>query len=486
MSLRAFHGTGGFDIVVVGGGVAGAAAAIRAAELGLSVAVAERGQLGGAGLGAGCTPAKTLLYSASVGRIISRVHLFGFTLKSFKSNLDLIVRRAGLVAGQLRADMEADLRERGVRLYSGTGKLIGGGKVEVSSGGTVHILSARTVIVAAGSRPRRLESLPVDGRNIWDYGMALAPKRLPSSLAIIGAGAIGMEFAGFYSAMGTRVSVVDKDRWILGGEDHEVSEFCQRSREAAGTRFYMGAEVAEYRDGALGVRLTLASTAGSTQTLRADKVLVAVGMEANLEGLGLENTKARVAKGRIMTDKWGRTADPHVYAIGDVAARPWLAHKAIAEAVACVEHIARAPSAQPVRYENMPSLTYSEPKVGSVGLSQEEAARGKIPLVIGRADFKRGVRSVIAADAEGFVKLMFNAKTLRLVGMAAVGSGVGEVLAAGVAALAANATLADMERMVFAYPSYAESLSAAVRDARTRLTGVKASATAKSVKLLPN
>ena len=367
-----------YDIVVVGAGPGGYVAAIRAAQLGLRAAVVEREHLGGVCLNWGCIPTKALLRSAEVLRLMRHAADFGLSADNVSYDLARVVERSRAVAAQLQAGVRHLLRKNRIDVVEGHGRLAGPGRVAVERPGTPdRILEGRHVILATGARPRVLPGLEPDGVRIWTYREAMVPRSMPKSLLVIGSGAIGVEFASFYRALGAEVTVVEVLDRILPQEDEEISAAARKAFERQGIRIVTSASVGRLDQDGPGIVATIRGGPGETR-VHAERAIVAVGVTPNVEKLGLEGTRVKLERGHVVVDRWLATNEPGVYAIGDLTQPPWLAHKASHEAVICVEKIAGVPHVAPLDPKRVPACTYTHPQVASVGYT-ERAARGRHP-----------------------------------------------------------------------------------------------------------
>ena len=455
-----------FDLVVIGGGPAGYVGAIRAAQLGMRVALVERADLGGTCLNWGCIPTKALLHAAELLRACRGAARFGVHVGEPRVDLAEMVAHSRQVAGRLNAGVRTLLRRHRVAVHPGTARLQGAGRVEVAeAAGGRRLLPARHVLVATGARARRWPGLEAaDPDRIWSYREALAPKAVPASLLVVGAGAIGMEFASFYAALGTRVTVVEAQARVLPAEDDEVSAFVQAAFEREGIRVLTGCAVEALDAGPGGVRARL-RVAGRAENLDAERALVAIGVAGNVEGLGLETTSAQVERGFIVADAAGATAQAGLHAAGDVAGPPWLAHKASHQAVACVERIAGGGPGEGLAGATAPAIpacTFCHPQVASVGLPERAARAQGRPVRVGRFPFSANGRAIAAGLDEGFVKTVFDAETGELLGAHLVGSGVTELVQGFAIAGALEATEAELAGMVFPHPTLSEAMHESV------------------------
>ncbi|SAH94664.1 2-oxoglutarate dehydrogenase complex%2C E3 component [Bordetella ansorpii] len=450
-----------YDVLVIGGGPGGYVGAIRAAQLGLRTALVERAALGGICLNWGCIPTKALLHSAAVLRTCRAAAEAGVSIEgSIEPKLDAMVARSRAIAGHLGRGVAHLLKKHGVTVIQGRARLLGEGRVQVQDGPRMQ---AQHIVLATGARARALPELP-PGERVWTYREALAPSSLPASLLVVGAGAIGMEFACFYRALGSDVTVVEAAPRILPQEDAEIAAVARKAFEAQGIRIHTGCKVASSRVGALGVHVAFTGDTAPA-ALQVERAISAAGIVGNVEDLGLEHTRVEVRGTHIVTDGLGRTAQPGVYAIGDVAGAPWLAHKASHEAVRCMEAIAGLPAHAPDP-RRIPACTYTFPQVASLGLTEARARewareQGR-ELRIGRFPFAANGRALAAGEGSGLVKTIFDAVSGELLGSHVVHAEASELIAAHGVAMGLEATEADLMESVFAHPTLGEALHEAV------------------------
>ena len=456
-----------FDVAVVGGGPGGYVAAIRASQLGLRTALVEREQLGGVCLNWGCIPTKTLLHTADLYREMRQAERYGLAAEpSF--DLAKVVSRSRAVAGQLNGGVKFLMRKHKVEVFEGEARLTGGGGLAVArDGAAMAELEAEHVILATGARPRSLPGLEPDGRLVWTYREAMTPETMPRSLLVIGSGAIGVEFASFYHALGAEVTVVEVLPRILPVEDEEISAFARDQFEKQGIAIHTGATVESLAKGADGVTAAIATEEGALEAAF-DRAILAVGVTGNVEGLGLEATAARVDRGAIAVNEWLETDEPGLYAIGDVAGPPLLAHKAMHEGVICVERIAGLETARPMDRRRIPGCTYCHPQIASVGLT-EQAARetGREPRV-GRFPLAGNGKAIAIGDTAGMVKTVFDAETDELLGAHLVGPDVTEMIQGFAVAMGLETTEAELMETIFPHPTVSEAMHESVLDAYGR------------------
>ncbi|HWS74922.1 MAG TPA: dihydrolipoyl dehydrogenase [Quisquiliibacterium sp.] len=452
------------DLAIIGGGPAGYVAAIRAAQLGMRVALVERAELGGTCLNWGCIPTKALLHTADLLRACLDAARFGVRVGEASVDLGKAVEHSRQVAARLNSGVRHLLRRHRVAVHEGSARILEAGRVEVTeAAGGRSLLAARDVLVATGARARRWPGLEAaDPDRVWSYREALTPKGVPASLLVIGAGAIGMEFASFYAALGTRVTVVEAQERVLPAEDDEVSAFVQASFEGEGIRVLTGCTVEAIGLGPDGVRAEL-RRADQRERVEAERVLVAIGVAGNVEGLGLESTAVRVERGFIVADALGATAQPGVHAVGDVAGPPWLAHKASHQALACVERIAGVAARDGGgSHAKIPACTFCHPQVASVGLSERAARALGRKVKVGRFPFSGNGRAIAAGLGDGLVKTVFDGDTGELLGAHLVGSGVTELVQGFTIATALEATEAELIDVVFPHPTLSEAMHESV------------------------
>lgn len=457
-----------YDIVVIGAGPGGYVAAIRAAQLGLTVAIIERAHVGGICLNWGCIPTKALLRSAEVLRLARHADSFGIDIPEISFDLARVVKRSRSISAQLQSGVKHLLKKNKVSVYEGEGRLAGSGKVSVSKEGkAIASLSCRHVILATGARPRALPGLEPDGKRVWSYKEAMVPATMPRSLLIVGSGAIGIEFASFYRTLGAEVTVVEVMDRILPVEDGEISVLARKAFEAQGIRILTGANVTGLKREADTVTATIASQ-GKSQAITTDAVIVAVGITANTENLGLEGTKVRLEKGHVLVNQWLETDEPGVHAIGDLTMPPWLAHKASHEAIICVERIAGLSSVHPLDVLRIPGCTYSHPQIASIGLSEESARKGGREIKVGRFPFQGNGKAIALGEPEGLIKTVLDATSGELLGAHMIGAEVTEMIQGYSIAKTLETTEAELLETVFPHPTLSEMMHESVLNAYGR------------------
>jgi len=462
-----------FDVVILGGGPGGYVAAIRAAQLGFSTAVVERESLGGICLNWGCIPTKALLRTAEIAHLLrDQAKDFGFEIGAWSFDLAKVVARSRRVAERLSKGVTSLMKKNDVRVFFGTGALAAPGLVTVrAADGQVRDVGARHVILATGARARTLPGLEPDGERIWTYREAMLPEALPASLLVVGSGAIGIEFASFYRQLGSEVTVLEVLPRILPAEDEEISKLARKIFEKQGIAIHTGAALGAVEKGADGVtaRVTLAD--GKETEIRAERVVSAVGITGNVEGIGLESTRVVVERGHVRVNEWLQTGEAGVYAIGDLAGPPWLAHKAMHEGVICVERIA-GEDVQPLDVTMVPGCTYSLPQIASVGLTEEKARAGGRAVRVGRFPWLGNGKAIALGETEGLVKTIFDAQTGELLGAHMLGPEVTELIQGYAIARGLETTQHELMRTVFAHPTLSEAMHESVLAAYDRVLHV--------------
>ena len=457
-----------FDIVVVGGGPGGYVAAIRASQLGMKTAIVERENLGGICLNWGCIPTKALLRASEINHLLHNLDAYGFAADNIRFDFAKVIKRSRAVAGQLSGGIKHLMKKNKVSVFDGQGKLAGAGKVSVTKDGkAVAEISGKHIILATGARARVLPGMEPDGKLIWTYREAMTPAALPKKLIVMGSGAIGSEFASFYLNMGAEVTLIEVMDRVLPVEDAEISAFVHKAFTKQGMTVLTGARVQGIRKGANSVTAVV-EAAGKVQDITADCLISAVGIVGNVEELGLEGTKIQVDRTHVLTDAFGRTGEPGVYAIGDLTGPPWLAHKASHEAIITVEAIAGLhPHAMDVL--NIPGCTYCRPQAASVGLTEAKARELGHEVRVGRFPFIGNGKAIAMGEPEGLVKTVFDAKTGELLGAHMVGPEVTEMIQGYAIARTLESTEVELMHTVFPHPTVSETMHESVLDAYGRV-----------------
>ena len=456
-----------FDVIVIGAGPGGYVTAIRAAQLGLKTAVVEREHLGGICLNWGCIPTKALLRSAEVYRNMNHAKEYGLSCEKASFDLDAVIQRSRGVSKQLSGGVGHLLKKNKVTVINGEAKFDGPKKIVVS-GKDEGTYTAKHYIIATGARARSLPGLEPDGKVVWEYKKAMTPDKMPKSLLVVGSGAIGIEFASFYHTMGADVTVVEIMPQIMPVEDKEIAGLAQKMLTKSGMKILTEAKVANLKRNADNVVVTVEGKDGKKQEITVDRVISAVGVIGNTENLGLESTKVTVDRNVIDADEFSRTAEPNIYAIGDVAGPPMLAHKAEHEGVICVEKIAGVKNVHPIDPLKIPGCTYCHPQVASVGLTEAKAKDAGYDVKVGKFPFIGNGKAVALGEAEGMVKTVFDAKTGELLGAHMVGTEVTELIQGFVVAMGLETTEEDLMHTVFPHPTLSEMMHESVLDAYGR------------------
>ncbi|MBI3418727.1 MAG: dihydrolipoyl dehydrogenase [Proteobacteria bacterium] len=452
--------TNSFDLAIIGGGPGGYVAAIRAAQLKMNVAVVEREHLGGICLNWGCIPTKALLRTSEIYNMLKHLESFGLSASNASFDIAKVVKRSRDVAGQLSGGVKHLLKKNKVTVIDGHAKLLGKGKIAVE-GANAQEIQAKNIIIATGARARSLPGLEPDGKLVWTYKEAMVPPSFPKSLLVVGSGAIGIEFASFYRTLGAEVTVVEVLDRIVPVEDEEISAFARKAFEKQGMKILISAMVKTLDKSKDSVTATI-EMSGKTQKIAAERVILAIGITGNVENLGLENTKVKVEKGHIKIGPYCETEEPGVYAIGDVAGAPWLAHKASHEGVLCVEKIAGVKGVHPLNVNNIPGCTYCHPQIASVGLTEAKAKAGGREVKVGRFPFIGNGKAIALGEPEGLIKTIFDAKTGELLGAHMIGAEVTEMIQGFTVAKTLETTEAELMHTIFPHPTLSEAMHEAV------------------------
>ena len=473
-----------YDVIVIGGGPGGYVAAIRAAQLGFKTAVAEREHLGGICLNWGCIPTKALLRSAEIYHYMEHAKDYGLSAEKVGFDAAAVVKRSRGVSGQLNGGVTHLMKKNKIDVLWGEATIAKPGEIKIAKPSKPAVepahpapkgvkgegtYQAKHIIIATGARPRVLPGIEPDGKLIWTYFEAMVPEKMPKSLLVIGSGAIGIEFASFYRTMGVEVTVVEVLPQILPVEDEEIAKHAQKRFEKAGIKIMTGAKVTGVKKGADNVTATVEAADGKTQEITVDRLISAAGVVGNIENLGLEALGVKTDRGCIVTDGYGRTNVAGIYAIGDVAGPPMLAHKAEHEGVVCIEAIKGLNDVHPLDKSQIPGCTYCHPQVASVGMTEKRAREAGHKVKVGRFPFIGNGKAIALGEAEGMVKTIFDEKTGQLLGAHMIGAEVTELIQGYVVAMTLETTEAELMHTVFPHPTLSEMMHESVLDAYGRV-----------------
>ncbi|KJS44258.1 MAG: dihydrolipoamide dehydrogenase [Roseovarius sp. BRH_c41] len=456
-----------YDMIVIGAGPGGYVAAIRGAQLGLKVAIVEREHMGGICLNWGCIPTKAMLRSSEVFHLMHRAKEFGLSAEGIGYDLDAVVKRSRGVAKQLSGGVAHLMKKNKVTVVMGAATLPAKGKVSVKTDKGTEELAAKHIILATGARARELPGLEADGDLVWTYKHALVPPRMPKKLLVIGSGAIGIEFASFYNTLGSETTVVEVMERILPVEDAEISAFAKKAFTKQKMKIMEKAMVKQLDRGKGKVTAHI-EVGGKVEKHEFDTVISAVGIVGNVEGLGLEALGVKIDRTHVVTDEYCRTGVEGLYAIGDIAGAPWLAHKASHEGVMVAELIAGG-HPHPVKPESIAGCTYCHPQVASVGLTEAKAKDAGYSVKVGRFPFIGNGKAIALGEAEGMVKTVFDAKTGELLGAHMIGAEVTELIQGYVVGRQLETTEEDLMNTVFPHPTLSEMMHESVLDAYDRV-----------------
>jgi dihydrolipoamide dehydrogenase len=472
-----------YDVIIIGSGPGGYVTAIRAAQLGFKTAIVEREHLGGICLNWGCIPTKALLRSAEILHYAQHAKNYGLILEgTMKPDVKAVVARSRGISARLNGGVGFLMKKNKIDVIWGEAKLTKPGEITVGKASKPAVqpahpapkgtlgegtYTAKHIIVATGARPRALPGIEPDGKLIWTYFEAMVPADIPKSMLVMGSGAIGIEFASFYHGMGCDVTVVEVMDRIMPVEDAEISALARKTMEKSGLKIMTSAKVAKVVKGANSVTATIEAD-GKTSTITVDRMISAVGVVGNIEGLGLEALGVKTDRGCIVTDGYGQTNVKGVYAIGDVAGPPMLAHKAEHEGVICIEHI-KGLHLHPMEKDKIPGCTYCHPQVASVGLTEAKAKEAGHTLKVGRFSFAANGKAIALGEDNGLIKTIFDAKTGKLLGAHMVGAEVTELIQGFVVAMGLETTEEELMHTVFPHPTLSEMMKESVLDAYGRV-----------------
>ncbi len=474
-----------YDVIIIGSGPGGYVAAIRASQLGLKTAIVEREHLGGICLNWGCIPTKALLRSAEIKHYADHLSAYGLKLEGkVTADVKAVVDRSRGVSARLNGGVGFLMKKNKVDVIWGEAKLTKPGEIIVAKSTKTAMqpqptvpkgtkgegtYTAKHIIIATGARPRALPGIEPDGKLIWTYFEAMVPAELPKKLLVMGSGAIGIEFASFYNAMGCDVTVVELMPNVMPVEDSEISGIARKQLEKAGLKIHTEAKVTKVEKSANSVKATVELKGGKTEIMEADRLISAVGVQGNIENLGLEALGIKTDRGCVVIDGYGRTNVPGIYAIGDVAGPPMLAHKAEHEGVICVEKIAGVPGVHPMDKAKIPGCTYCHPQVASVGLTEAKAKEAGLDIRVGRFSFAANGKAIALGEDQGMIKTIFDKKTGQLIGAHMVGAEVTELIQGFVVAMNLETTEEELMHTIFPHPTLSEMMKESVLDAYGRV-----------------
>jgi dihydrolipoamide dehydrogenase len=474
-----------YDVIIIGSGPGGYVTAIRSAQLGFKTAIVEREHLGGICLNWGCIPTKALLRSAEIFHYGQHAKDYGLTIEGkISADVKAVVQRSRGVSGRLNAGVGFLMKKNKVDVIWGEAKLSKPGEIVVSKTSKKPMepqpplpkntlgegtYSAKHIILATGARPRALPGIEPDGKLIWTYFEAMVPPEMPKSLVVMGSGAIGIEFASFYRSMGAEVTVVELLSNVMPVEDAEISGIARKQFEKQGMKIITDAKVTKVDKAANSITAHVETKDGKIEKITADRLISAVGVQGNIENLGLEALGVKTDRGCVVIDGYGKTNVPGVYAIGDVAGPPMLAHKAEHEGVICIEKIANFPGVHPIEKDKIPGCTYCQPQVASVGLTEAKAKENGREVRVGRFPFAANGKAIALGEDQGLVKTIFDKKTGQLIGAHMVGAEVTELIQGFVVAMNLETTEEELMHTVFPHPTLSEMMKESVLDAYGRV-----------------
>ncbi len=462
-----------YDLIIIGGGPGGYVAAIRAAQLKMSVALVEKEHLGGVCLNWGCIPTKALLRSGEIKNLLDNSEEFGFSSISYKLNFNKLINRSRNVSKNLSQGVQHLMKKNKIDVFNGFGEIYSINNnekfVKISlneSDKKPQILKSNYIIIATGAKSKNLPFLKVDHNNIWDYKSAMIPKSFPKRIVIVGSGAIGIEFASFYNDLGSKVTILESQKSILPNEDHEISEFVKKEFISRNIDIVTEADLINVES----KKNVICDVKHNniTKNIVCDKLILAVGIKPNLEGIGLEKTKIDIKNGIINTNEWFETAESGIFAIGDVIKGPWLAHKASHEGIVCVDKI-NGLETHKINFDDIPSCTYSRPQVASIGLNEKQAKEMNYNIKVGRFPFLANGKAISLGETEGFVKTIFDKNTGELLGAHLVGPEVTELVQGFVIAKKLETTEKELMETIFPHPTLSEGMHESVLDAYNKV-----------------
>ena len=456
-----------YDVIIIGSGPGGYVAAIRASQLGLNTAVIEKDKLGGICLNWGCIPTKALLRASEINHIISETPDFGINVKNFSIDWKTIVSRSRKVSEQLSKGVDYLLKKNKVDIIIGEGRISGKGRVIVKNSDKETLYTTSNIILATGARPKKIKGLESDNKYIWSYKEAMVPEKRPDSILIVGAGAIGIEFASFYNDFGTEVTVVEAQEYILPSEDKEISMFAKKCFEDSKIKIFNNSKINYVKSNQKEVEAEFVDKLGKKHLKKYSRAIIAIGIDANIENIGLETVNIEIENGKVLTDRYNQTSEKGIFAIGDLTGAPWLAHKASHEGINAVNYI-HNPNIKNKHNKIIPGCTYSRPQIASIGLTENDAIKKGIKIKVGKFPLIGNGKAIALGNADGFIKTIFSHETGELIGAHMIGPEVTELISTYSLAMQLEATELDLFNTIFPHPTVSESIHESVLDAYDR------------------
>ena len=456
-----------YDVIIIGSGPGGYVAAIRASQLGLNTAIIEKDKLGGICLNWGCIPTKALLRASEINHIISETPDFGINVKNFNIDWKTIVSRSRKVSEQLSKGVDYLLKKNKVDIIIGEGRISGKGRVIVKNSDKETLYTTSNIILATGARPKKIKGLESDNKYIWSYKEAMVPEKRPDSILIVGAGAIGIEFASFYNDFGTEVTVVEAQEYILPSEDKEISMFAKKCFEDSKIKIFNNSKINYVKSNQKEVEAEFVDKLGKKHFKKYSRAIMAIGIDANIENIGLETVNIEIENGKVLTDRYNQTSEKGIFAIGDLTGAPWLAHKASHEGINAVNYI-HNPNINNKHNKIIPGCTYSRPQIASIGLTENEAIKKGIKIKVGKFPLIGNGKAIALGNADGFIKTIFSHETGELLGAHMIGPEVTELISTYSLAMQLEATELDLFDTIFPHPTVSESIHESVLDAYDR------------------
>ena len=456
-----------YDVIIIGSGPGGYVAAIRASQLGLNTAVIEKDKLGGICLNWGCIPTKALLRASEINHIISETPDFGINVKNFSIDWKTIVSRSRKVSEQLSKGVDYLLKKNKVDIIIGEGRISGKGRVIVKNSDKETLYTTSNIILATGARPKKIKGLESDNKYIWSYKEAMVPEKRPDSILIVGAGAIGIEFASFYNDFGTEVTVVEAQEYILPSEDKEISMFAKKCFEDSKIKIFNNSKINYVKSNQKEVEAEFVDKLGKKHLKKYSRAIMAIGIDANIENIGLETVNIEIENGKVLTDRYNQTSEKGIFAIGDLTGAPWLAHKASHEGINAVNYI-HNPNIKNKHNKIIPGCTYSRPQIASIGLTENDAIKKGIKIKVGKFPLIGNGKAIALGNADGFIKTIFSHETGELIGAHMIGPEVTELISTYSLAMQLEATELDLFDTIFPHPTVSESIHESVLDAYDR------------------